>query len=126
MSAIVLKERPTAAVPGGRPAHRSDFLYYGLRNKKLVFGLVLEILLVLFAIIGPVISPHNATDYFKLGAGPSARNWLGTDSFGHDIFAQLGGGPAAELPRGRARRGQRRGRRHDARLHRGLAGRAGR
>ena len=46
----------------------------------------------MFAIIGPVISPHNATDYFKLGAGPSARNWLGTDSFGHDIFAQLAAG----------------------------------
>ena len=64
-----MKERPAAAAPGRRAAHRSDFLYYGLRNKKLVFGLVLEILLILFAIVGPVISPHNPTDFFKLGAG---------------------------------------------------------
>jgi peptide/nickel transport system permease protein len=88
MSETVLKERPATA-PGRRSAHRNEFLYYGLRNKKLVFGLSLEALLVLFAIVGPIISPHNTTDYFKLSSGPSGQNWLGTDSFGHDVFAQL-------------------------------------
>jgi peptide/nickel transport system permease protein len=92
MSVTVIKEPPAATAPGTRPAHRSDFLYYGLRNKKLVFGLSLELLLILFAIVGPVISPHNTTDFFKLGAAPSGQNWLGTDSFGHDIFAQLAAG----------------------------------
>jgi hypothetical protein len=88
----VIKEHPAAMGPGRRPAHRNDFLYYGLRNKKLVFGLALEILLILFAIVGPVISPHNTIDFFKLGARPSGQNWLGTDSFGHDVFAQLAAG----------------------------------
>ena len=91
MSTTVITH-PDAAVSATRPAHRSDFLYYGLRNKKLVFGLSLEVLLILFAIIGPVISPHNTSDFFKLGARPSAQNWLGTDSFGHDVFAQLAAG----------------------------------
>ena len=45
---------PTVTAAGGR--RRSDFLYYGLRNKKLVFGLGLELVLVLFAIIGPMIA----------------------------------------------------------------------
>jgi peptide/nickel transport system permease protein len=84
---------PVGAMAAGLPRvavrKRSDFLYYGLRNKKLVFGLVLEALLVLFAIIGPIISPHNTTDFFRVGAPPSAQNWLGTDSTGHDVFAQL-------------------------------------
>jgi peptide/nickel transport system permease protein len=89
----VMKERGApAAAPGRRAAHTNEFVYYGLRNKKLVFGLSLEALLVLFALIGPVISPHNATDFFKLAAAPSRQNWLGTDSFGHDIFAQLSSG----------------------------------
>ncbi len=93
MSEIVLKERASSPpAPGTRAAHGNDFLYYGLRNKKLVFGLGLELLLVVFAIIGPIISPHNTTDFFKLGSAPSGQNWLGTDSFGHDVFAQLANG----------------------------------
>jgi peptide/nickel transport system permease protein len=87
----VLEERAaTPATPGQRKARKkNDFVYYGLRNKKLVFGLGLELLLVLLAIIGPAISPNNATDYFKLNAAPSGLNWLGTDFQGHDVFAQL-------------------------------------
>src|SRR5438067_13236454 len=79
---------PAVPVSAPRP-RRNDFFYYGLRNKKLVFGLSLEIVLVLLAIIGPMISPHNATDFFKLNAGPAGANWFGTDFQGHDVFAQL-------------------------------------
>jgi peptide/nickel transport system permease protein len=96
MSLADTLQEPGAPVPGApaRPAaaprpRRNDFLYYGLRNKKLVFGLGLEILLVILAIIGPAISPHNTTDYFKLNASPTGANWLGTDFQGHDVFAQL-------------------------------------
>ena len=90
MSQTVLEEHASSpAAPGARPVRGNDFLYYGLRNKKLLFGLGLELLLILLAIIGPVISPHNTTDFYKLASPPSAQNWLGTDSFGHDIFAQL-------------------------------------
>jgi peptide/nickel transport system permease protein len=96
MSLADTLQEPGAPVPRApaRPAatlrpRRNDFLYYGLRNKKLVFGLGLEILLVILAIIGPTISPHNTTDYFKLNASPTGANWLGTDFQGHDVFAQL-------------------------------------
>ena len=89
-------EEPGAPVPGAparaaaapRPL-RNDFFYYGLRNKKLVFGLGLELLLVILAIVGPMISPNNTIDFFKLNASPSGGNWLGTDFQGHDVFAQL-------------------------------------
>jgi peptide/nickel transport system permease protein len=70
-------------------ASRGDFLYYALRNKKFVFGLGLELLFVAAALFGPVISPHNSTDYFVQRLPPSAAHWLGTDYFGHDVFAQL-------------------------------------
>ena len=87
----VLQERAATppAAPDKKAKRTNDFLYYGLRNKKLVFGLGLEILLILAAIIAPVVSPHNTTDYFKLNASPSGANWLGTDFQGHDVFAQL-------------------------------------
>jgi peptide/nickel transport system permease protein len=92
---------PTAAIPvpgasaglGTRAVaarKRSDFIYYGLRNKKLVFGLTLETLLVLAAIFGPLIAKYPPTkfagpDYAK----PGALYWLGTDDLGRDIFSQL-------------------------------------
>jgi peptide/nickel transport system permease protein len=71
------------------PRRRGDFLYYTLHNKKLVGGLSVEVLFVLAALIGPFISPHNTTDYFLPRLAPSAQHWLGTDYFGHDVFAQL-------------------------------------
>jgi peptide/nickel transport system permease protein len=67
----------------------SDFIYYALRNKKFMFGLGLEILFVAAALFGPLISPHNTTDYFQQRLPPSTQHWLGTDYFGHDVFAQL-------------------------------------
>jgi len=68
---------------------RGEFFYYALHNSKLVFGLSLELLFVLAAVFGPVISPHNTTDFFLPHQPPSAQHWMGTDYFGHDVFAQL-------------------------------------
>ena len=72
---------------------RSDFFYYGLRNKKLVFGLGLELLLVLFAIIGPMIAKYGPEVF--TGAQlkhPNGTYWLGTNTLGNDIFSQLANG----------------------------------
>jgi peptide/nickel transport system permease protein len=100
-----VSESPVAQVPAATPLvgmtgtpvqrrrRRGDFVYYGLRNKKLVFGLGLELLLVLFALIGPVIakySPYTLTG--ATDAHPSATYWLGTDSLGRDIFSELASG----------------------------------
>ena len=83
-------EEPKAPTVGRK---RSDFFYYGLRNKKLVFGLGLELLLVLFAIIGPMIAKYGPQDL--TGAQlhhPNGTYWLGTDNLGQDIFSQLANG----------------------------------
>jgi peptide/nickel transport system permease protein len=84
-----------AAGVGGAPAGRrgSDFVYYGLRNKKLVFGLSLELLLVLVAIIGPMIAKYGPQDF--TGAQlrhPDGTYWLGTNYLGQDVFSQLANG----------------------------------
>ena len=78
------------AGPGPLAVRRhGDFLYYALHNPKLVFGLSLEVFFVLAAVLGPFISPYNITEYFLPRQPPSAQHWMGTDYFGHDVFAQL-------------------------------------
>ena len=77
-SAAVVHRRGPAARAARK---RSDFLYYGLRNTKLVFGLTLEILLVLAAIIGPVIAAAAAHHRLLRCEHPSARTgWAPTSS----------------------------------------------
>ncbi|MGH2843602.1 MAG: ABC transporter permease, partial [Solirubrobacteraceae bacterium] len=69
--------------------YRGEILHYALRNPKLLFGLCLEMVFVLGAIFGPVISPHNTTDFFASYLPPSAQHWFGTDNLGHDLFAEV-------------------------------------
>jgi len=71
------------------PRRRREFLYYAGHNRKLIFGLSLEMLFVLGAIFGPLLSPHDPYAFFGSYLRPSAQHWLGTDNLGHDLFAQL-------------------------------------
>ena len=79
----------TAAAPRGR----NDILHYGLRNKKLLFGLGLELVLVLVAIIGPYLAknPPMQITIFPLQR-PGSKFWLGTDITGYDLYSQLTNG----------------------------------
>jgi peptide/nickel transport system permease protein len=81
--APVTRDGPTAR------RRRGEFLHYAVRNPKLIVGLSLEALFVLGALLGPAISPHATGTYFAPHLAPSAQHWLGTDYFGHDVFAQL-------------------------------------
>ena len=84
-----------AAAPGlgaARPLvtrRRAEFLHYAVHNPKLVLGLSLELVFVAVAIFGPLISPHNTSDFFGSYLPPSSRHWLGTDNLGHDLFAEV-------------------------------------
>lgn len=62
-----------------------------MRNKPAVGGVVIFILLVLFAIIGPLIAQydHIELDFLNLGTPPSAEHWFGTTTSGNDTFAQV-------------------------------------
>jgi peptide/nickel transport system permease protein len=94
VASVIVPGAPGGAIgPAAIGRKRSDFVYYGLRNKKLVFGLGIELLLVLFAIIGPMIAKFSP-DAFTGGQlrHPGGTYWLGTDTLGHDIFSQLANG----------------------------------
>ncbi|WP_448711735.1 ABC transporter permease [Microbacterium profundi] len=62
-----------------------------MRNKPAVGGIVIFLLLVLFAIIGPLIAKydHIELDFLNLGTPPSAEHWFGTTPSGNDTFAQV-------------------------------------
>ncbi|MGF6823623.1 peptide/nickel transport system permease protein [Microbacterium sp. ZKA21] len=65
-----------------------------MRNRGALIGIVILILLVLFAIIGPLISPYSPSDldFLALRQGPSAEHWFGTNGSGNDNFAQVATG----------------------------------
>ncbi|WP_417511470.1 ABC transporter permease [Microbacterium sp.] len=70
-----------------------------MRNKPAVAGIVIFVLLVLFAIIGPLIGryDHVELDFLNLGTGPSADHWFGTTAAGNDTFAQVALGTQRSL-----------------------------
>lgn len=68
-------------------------------------GLVLVGILIVFAILGPVVSPHDpyTSDFARgltpehLPVGPSLEFWLGTDRLFRDVFARLATGARVSL-----------------------------
>jgi peptide/nickel transport system permease protein len=62
-----------------------------LRNRVAVAAVMVVIFLVLVAIFAKQLEPKDPDlqDLFLRSAGPSWRNWLGTDNFGRDELSRL-------------------------------------
>src|SRR5258706_25007 len=62
-----------------------------LRSPQGMLGLILVGLMLLVAIAGPWLAPHNPETFAPLQRykGPSLQFWLGTDPSGRDIFSRL-------------------------------------
>jgi peptide/nickel transport system permease protein len=54
------------------------------------FGAVTIVLIFLWAILGPVLYPFDATsrDPLNMGFGPTQLHWFGTNGIGQDLYAQ--------------------------------------
>jgi peptide/nickel transport system permease protein len=65
-----------------------------LRNWGAVAGVVILGLLVVFAIVGPLLTPYTYTDvdFTNLTSAPSAQHWFGTNGPGNDTFTQTAHG----------------------------------
>ena len=62
-----------------------------LARKLAIFGLIIVVLFVLFALFGSYLTEYtyagrNAADRYQ---GPNANHWFGTDDLGRDIFARI-------------------------------------
>lgn len=62
-----------------------------LQNRLAVLGLIIVILFLVAAIIGPYVTPYDFLEQNldKQLQGPSAEHWLGTDALGRDIFSRM-------------------------------------
>ncbi len=93
----VVTAEPSAAT-GGAPApdrapvaaHRSEFLYFALRNWKFVAGLSVVLVFIAAAVLGPVLAVHAPLEFNgPTDQPPSSDYWFGTTSFGQDVFSQF-------------------------------------
>ncbi len=69
-----------------------ETIYFGLRNRKLVFGLSVTLAMLLFAIFGPLLAQHPALDFGgHLSQAPTTKDgyWFGTTLLGQDVYAQF-------------------------------------
>lgn len=61
------------------------------RSKTAMIGLIIFLLLVILAIIGPMIAPYDYAEMIAIdkNQAPSATHLLGTDDLGRDILSRL-------------------------------------
>jgi peptide/nickel transport system permease protein len=78
---------------------RGAVLAYVAGNTIASIGVLLVCVLAVLAIAGPWIVPQDPLDqsFLAAGQGPSAEHWLGTDSFGRDVFSRVLLGTRASL-----------------------------
>jgi oligopeptide transport system permease protein len=96
-AAEIAEERE--AVAAGAPLRQTnlwrDAWHRYLRNKGAVLAGSVFILLVLYCIFWPIVSPYdpNEVDFSQRGQSPSLEHPFGTDQFGRDLFTRtaLGG-----------------------------------
>ncbi len=88
------------AIPVEKPESQLREMWEALReNTAAVVGLVIIILLILIAILGPLIMPYdpNLQDMTKSFMKPDAQHWFGTDQLGRDIFSRIISGARISL-----------------------------
>ena len=80
-----LADRPERRVSRGRLVLRRF-----LRRKLAMLGLIVLVLEILAAYLGPLFTKWNYTDLdlLNFGSAPGGSHWWGTDAAGHDMFAQ--------------------------------------
>ncbi|WP_211745841.1 ABC transporter permease [Paenibacillus sp. Marseille-Q4541] len=69
------------------------------KNKAAMFSLVILIIMLVLAVVGPWMGNHNYydTNYDAVYQKPSAEHWFGTDKFGRDQWARIWEGTRVSL-----------------------------
>lgn len=74
------------------------------KNKLAMAGLIIMILIVIMAIVGPIISKYDyeTNDLMNTNMPPSSEHWFGTDDLGRDVFVRTWMGARISLTVGLA------------------------
>ena len=69
------------------------------RNRGALTGLVVILVLIVLAAIGPLVSHYTPyeQDLSNQFAGPSSQHWFGTDDFGRDMWTRVWAGTRISL-----------------------------
>ena len=69
------------------------------RNRGALTGLVVILVLIVLAAVGPLVSPYTPyeQDLSNQFVGPSAQHWFGTDDFGRDMWTRVWAGTRISL-----------------------------
>jgi peptide/nickel transport system permease protein len=69
---------------------KNELLYFALRNNKLRIGAAVVLLFVIWAIVGPWLTPYGPKEFVAPGfQSPSPEYWFGTTTLGEDVFTQF-------------------------------------
>ncbi|MEJ2598623.1 MAG: ABC transporter permease [Anaerolineales bacterium] len=69
---------------------KNEFIFFAWRNTKLRIGLGVVVFFVILAVVGPMFTHYDPTDFVgPPGSPPSAQYWFGTTTFGEDVFTQF-------------------------------------
>jgi peptide/nickel transport system permease protein len=85
---------PLTPAPASAPApaaRNNAFFGRATRSGALVIGLAVVVLMVAAALLAPWIAPHDpdAQNIIDKLSPSTATYWLGTDSFGRDVFSRI-------------------------------------
>jgi peptide/nickel transport system permease protein len=92
VSAVVA---PEAVAPEQTPHRMSglhEMLHFALRNRKLVIGLGVVLIMLVIGLFGPLVARHAPLAYGgRLSLAPTTKGgyWFGTTPVGQDVFAQF-------------------------------------
>jgi oligopeptide transport system permease protein len=98
--------KPTNRIPGGREKIERNRLtaWQDIRlrltnNKLAMTGFWIMIVVILFALFAPLLSPHDhfTNDLTNTNQPPSAKHWFGTDDLGRDLFERTWKGAQVSL-----------------------------
>ncbi|MFJ6855396.1 ABC transporter permease [Streptomyces sp. NPDC091271] len=82
-------EAPSAGTPVAKPGRES--LHYAVRNPKLIIGVSLVVILLAIGVVGPMLLDNgNPNEYVgPQASAPDGTYWMGTTTFGQDVYAQF-------------------------------------
>ena len=93
MARATAPQQPTAEPEETAPkriGRGREFLYFALRDKRIIISLVIVVALLIVAFVGPMLRDHGPQDYIgPAGQAPSSEYWFGTTMFGQDVFVQF-------------------------------------